>query len=117
LATRQTPAREVPAEREVSAELEEGGRPEGGEGRPERPARGRVFISWGEEAGADEAKVRELVAASVPGTEPLLIELRRSHTFVEVAPDAVDPLVMALNGKLMGDKALTAERARRRRRR
>jgi ATP-dependent RNA helicase DeaD len=114
LPSRQTPAREVSAEREVPAAREEGGRSEGGEGRP---ARGRVFISWGEEAGADEAKIRELVAASVPGAEPLLVELRRSHTFVEVAPESVDPLVTALNGKVIGDKPLTAERARRRRRR
>ena len=109
---RQTPAREVSAERAAPA-----GREEGGEARAERPARGRIFISWGEEAGADEAKVRELVAASVPGTELLLVELRRSHTFVEVAPEAVDPLVTALNGKVIGDKPITAERARRRRRR
>jgi ATP-dependent RNA helicase DeaD len=109
---RQTPAREVSAERAAPA-----GREEGGEARPDRPARGRIFISWGEEAGADEARVRELVAASVPGTELLLVELRRSHTFVEVAPEAVDPLVTALNGKVIGDKPITAERARRRRRR
>jgi ATP-dependent RNA helicase DeaD len=109
---RQTPAREVSAERAAPP-----GREEGGEARPERPARGRIFLSWGEEAGADEARVRELVAASVPGTELLLVELRRSHTFVEVAPEAVDPLVTALNGKVIGDKPITAERARRRRRR
>jgi ATP-dependent RNA helicase DeaD len=117
LPSHQTPAREVSAEREVPAALDEGGRSEAGEGRPERPARGRVFISWGEEAGADEAKVRELVTTSVPGTELLLVELRRSHTFVEVAPESVDPLVTALNGKVIGDKPITAERARRRRRR
>jgi ATP-dependent RNA helicase DeaD len=109
---RQTPAREVSAERVAPP-----GHEEGGEARPERPARGRIFLSWGEEAGADEARVRELVAASVPGTELLLVELRRSHTFVEVAPEAVDPLVTALNGKVIGDKPITAERARRRRRR
>ncbi len=109
---RQTPAREVSAERVAPP-----GREEGGEARPERPARGRIFLSWGEEAGADEARVRELVAASVPGTELLLVELRRSHTFLEVAPEAVDPLVTALNGKVIGDKPITAERARRRRRR
>ncbi len=115
--SRQTPAREVSAEREVPVEREEGGRSAGGGGRTDRPARGRVFISWGEEAGADEAKVRELVAASVPGTELLLVELRRGHTFVEVAPELVEPLVTALNGKVIGETPLTAERARRRRRR
>ncbi len=111
---RQPPAREVSAEREPSPELEAAGRSEASE---PKPSRGRVFISWGEEGGADEARVRELVASSVPGTELLLIELRRSHTFVEVAPEAVDPLVTALNGKVVGEKPLTAERARRRRRR
>jgi ATP-dependent RNA helicase DeaD len=117
---RQTPAREVsaergaPAEREVAVKRDGGVRAEGGE---PSPSRGRVFISWGEEAGADEAKVRALVAASVPGTEPSLVELRRSHTFVEVAPEAVDALVTALNGKLQGEQPLLVERARRRRRR
>ena len=117
---RQTPAREVsaergaPVEREVPAGREGGARADEGDARP---SRGRVFISWGEESGADEAKVRELVAASVPGAELLLVELRRSHTFVEVQPDVVDPLVKALNGKVHGEKPLLVERARRRRRR
>jgi ATP-dependent RNA helicase DeaD len=116
---RETPAREVSAERDGGGRGEGSGRGEGGRGDADeaRPSRGRVFISWGEEAGADEGKVRELIAASVPGTEPLLIELRRSHTFVEVAPEAVDPLVTALNGKVHGEKPLLVERARRRRRR
>jgi ATP-dependent RNA helicase DeaD len=114
---RSTPAREVSAEREAPLELEAGGRGEAGEAGEARPSRGRVFISWGEEAGASQATIRELISASVPGTEPLLIELRRSHTFVEVAPEAVDALVTALNGKVIGEKPLTAERARRRRRR
>ena len=117
---RQTPAREVsaergaPVEREVPAGREGGARADEGDARP---SRGRVFISWGEESGADEAKVRELVAASLPGAELLLVELRRSHTFVEVQPDVVDPLVKALNGKVHGEKPLLVERARRRRRR
>ena len=117
---RQTPAREVsaergaPVEREVPAVREGSARADEGEARP---SRGRVFISWGEESGADDAKVRELVAASVPGAELLLVELRRSHTFVEVQPDLVDPLVNALNGKVHGEKPLLVERARRRRRR
>ncbi len=129
---RETPAREVSAEREVSTvrevhaerevrvEREAGVRGEGGvrgEAGEPRPSRGRVFISWGEESGADEATIRALVSAGVPGTELLLVELRRSHTFVEVQPEAVDPLVNALNGKLHGDQPLLVERARRRRRR
>ncbi len=117
---RQTPAREVSAERGAPGEREPAVRRDGGaraEGGEPSPSRGRVFISWGEEAGADEAKVRALVAASVPGTEPSLVELRRSHTFVEVAPEAVDALVTALNGKLQGEQPLLVERARRRRRR
>jgi len=111
---RETPAREVSAERQAPAEREGDGRAEAGEARP---SRGRVFVSWGEESGADDAKVRELIAAAVPGAEPLLVELRRSHTFVEVQPEVVDALVTALNGKLQGDKPLLVERARRRRRR
>jgi ATP-dependent RNA helicase DeaD len=113
-----SPERVTPV-REVSAEREGGGRGEGGgaEASEPRPSRGRVFISWGEESGANEATIRELVSAGVPGTELLLVELRRSHTFVEVQPEAVDPLVNALNGKVHADKPLLVERARRRRRR
>jgi ATP-dependent RNA helicase DeaD len=113
-APRETPVREVAAEREGGGRGEAGAR---GEAAEARPSRGRVFISWGEESGADEAGVRALVSSSVPGTELLLVELRRSHTFVEVQPEAVDPLVTALNGKLQGDKPMLVERARRRRRR
>ena len=83
---------------------------------PQRPPRSRVFLSYGEKDGADEAKVRAAVAALVPGVEPLRVELRQSHSFLEVAPDALEQAVSALNGKEWEGKALTAEKARRRRR-
>jgi ATP-dependent RNA helicase DeaD len=80
----------------------------------QRP-RGRIFLSLGEEGGG-EPKVREAVAALAPGVEVRAVEVRRSHSFLEVAPDAVEGAVQALHGKEWAGKALTAERARRRRR-
>jgi ATP-dependent RNA helicase DeaD len=90
----------------------EGGAAAAGE---RRPPRSRVFVSLGEVDGADEAKVREAAAALAPGVELLKVELRRSHSFVEVAPEALDALVAGVNGKDWNGKALTAEKARRRR--
>jgi ATP-dependent RNA helicase DeaD len=88
---------------------------EGG-GEAGRPQRARIFLSLGEVDGADEAKVREAVSTLAPGVEVRGVELRRSHAFVEVAPDALEGAVQALHGKDWNGKALTAERARRRRR-
>jgi ATP-dependent RNA helicase DeaD len=48
--------------------------------------------------------------------ELLAVDLRSSHSFVEVKPDDVDRAVEALHGKTWGEKTLTAEKARRRRR-
>ncbi len=89
---------------------------EGGGEEGQRPARARLFLSIGEMDGVDDAKVREAVATLAPGVEVRAVELRRSHSFVEVAPDAADRAVQALHGKEWNGKALTAERARRRRR-
>ena len=107
-----TPSLEVAAEREFSGR-DGGGREPRGEARP---SRGRVFVSYGEVDGADEAKVRALVEANAPGTELLVIELRRSHVFLEVKPEVLEGVVNALNGKVVGEKPLLAEKARRRRR-
>jgi ATP-dependent RNA helicase DeaD len=106
----ETPAVEVSAER-APDERERGAR-----GEPRPPSKGRIFVSYGEEQGADDAKVRELVASKAPGTELLAVELRRSHTFLEVKPEALESVVAALNGQVVADKPLLAERARRRRR-
>jgi ATP-dependent RNA helicase DeaD len=101
----------APAEAAPAAPAAEGGGETGS-----RPARAKIFLSFGEMDGADEAKVREAVAALAPGVEVRGVELRRSHAFVEVEPDALDGAVEALHGKDWNGKALTAERARRRRR-
>ena len=76
-----------------------------------------MFLSLGEQDGADEAKVREAVASLAPGVELRAVELRRSYSYLEVAPDAIEGAVQALHGKDWNGKALTAERARGRRRR
>jgi ATP-dependent RNA helicase DeaD len=60
--------------------------------------------------------VRDAIAALAPGVELLAVELRRSHTFLEVNPDALEGTVSALDGKEWSGKKLAAERARRRRR-
>jgi ATP-dependent RNA helicase DeaD len=93
-------------------------RPSGGEGGGDdgQPQRAKIFISLGEQDGADEAKVREAVAALAPGLELRKVELRRGHSFLEVAPEAIDGAVASLNGKDWNGKPLTAEKARRRRR-
>jgi ATP-dependent RNA helicase DeaD len=129
------PVHEVSAEREVSSregrqareprqsrEPREAREPrEGGEGaegaeREGRPSKGRIWLSWGEADGADEAKLRELVQARAAGASVLTVEVRRSHAFLEVGPESLDAVVDGLNGAQVGDKALTAEKARRRRR-
>jgi ATP-dependent RNA helicase DeaD len=81
-----------------------------------RPARAKIFLSLGEQDGGGEDKVREALAALAPGLDVRAIEVRRSHSFIEVAPEALDGAVQALHGKEWNGKPLTAERARRRRR-
>ncbi|HET7824708.1 MAG TPA: DEAD/DEAH box helicase [Anaeromyxobacter sp.] len=82
----------------------------------QRPPRARIFVSLGEQDGADEAKVREAVGTLAPGAELRAVEVRRGHSFLEVAPEALDATVAALHGKEWNGKLLTAEKARRRRR-
>ncbi len=97
------------------------GRPEGaprGGGAAEagRPARARLFLTLGEQEGADEARVREVVRGLAPELEVLGVEVHRSHSYLHVRPEAVEGAVAALHGKEAAGKTLTAERARRRRR-
>ncbi|MGC3997011.1 MAG: DEAD/DEAH box helicase [Anaeromyxobacter sp.] len=87
------------------------------EAAPQRPPRAKIFLTLGEADGADEAKVREALQALVPGLEPVAVELRRAHSFIEVKPEQLDETVAALNGKEFGGKQLSAEKARRPRRR
>ncbi len=123
-------AHDVPVTREVGAERAPAGEAvdvpativpadadaERGPAGEQRPPRARIFVSLGELDGADDAKVREAIAALSPGTEVRAVELRRSHSFVEVAPESLDATVQALHGKEWNGKLLTVERARRRRR-
>jgi ATP-dependent RNA helicase DeaD len=97
-----------------SVEVEVGG------GRPAREERedprARVYLTLGEQDGAGEDKVREVVKGLAPGLELLRVEVRRSHSYLDVKPEAIEAAVAALHGKQVDGKALTAERARRRRR-
>jgi ATP-dependent RNA helicase DeaD len=81
-----------------------------------RQARARIFLTLGEQDGADEAQVREAVRTLVPGLEVHSVDIRRSHSYLGVGPDALDGAVTALDGKEWKGKRLGAERARRRRR-
>jgi ATP-dependent RNA helicase DeaD len=90
--------------------------PDGREAAAARPPRARLFLTLGEQDGADEAKVREAVASLAPDLAVLGVDVRRAHSFLDVAPEAADAAVSALNGKDWNGKALTAEKARRRRR-
>jgi ATP-dependent RNA helicase DeaD len=92
---------------------------EGAQGRAsgaEAPRSARLFLSLGQNDGADEGKVRAAVAALVPDLSLLGVQVRQTHSFVEVAPEAAESAVAALNGKQVDGKTLVAERARRRRR-
>ncbi|HEY6099586.1 MAG TPA: DEAD/DEAH box helicase, partial [Anaeromyxobacter sp.] len=110
--------------REVPATLPEAAAPPAGEPAPsaqveaaaQGPQRARIFLSLGEQDGADGARVREVVAALAPGVELRAVEVRRSHAFIEVPPERVDEAVAALHGKDWNGKVLTAEKARKRRR-
>jgi ATP-dependent RNA helicase DeaD len=104
--------------REGAGEAPASGAGEGPEATetPARPARARIFLTLGEQDGADEAKVREAVVALAPDLTLLGVEVRRAHSFVEVAPESADAAVQALHGKAWSGKTLTAEKARRRRR-
>ena len=108
---------EIPATREP-LEILATREPEPSEGGSDRgrPSASRVFLNAGEADGADEMRLRETVASLAPGVEVVKVELRRSHTFLEVKPEALDGLVLALQGKEAFGKVLAAERARRRRR-
>jgi ATP-dependent RNA helicase DeaD len=86
------------------------------EAGPRGPARTRIFLSAGEVDGADEARIRETVASLAPGVDVAKVELRRTHTFLEVNPPDAERLVSALHGKEAFGKTLAAEKARRRRR-
>jgi ATP-dependent RNA helicase DeaD len=92
------------------------GAPTPGASADKRPPKGRVFVKLGQKDGADEAKLRAFVAAHAPGAEVLAIDVRPSHSIVEVAPEAVEGVVTALHGKELDGKPITAEKARRRRR-
>jgi ATP-dependent RNA helicase DeaD len=103
---------EVPATVEVSATLETEGGDEAGSG----PRRARVFLALGEKDGADEAQVRAAVGTLAPATDLLGVEVRRNHSYLFVAPEALEATVSALHGREWQGRTLTAERARRRRR-
>jgi ATP-dependent RNA helicase DeaD len=111
---------EIPATREprVPVEIPATREPEPSEGGADRgrPSSSRIFLSAGEVDGADEARIRETIASLAPGVELVKVELRRTHTFLEVKPEDLDGLVSALHGKEAFGKALAAEKARRRRR-
>jgi hypothetical protein len=73
-------------------------------------------VKLGQKDGADESKLRAAMAQHAPAVEVLALEVRPSHSIVEVAPEAVEAVVAALHGKEVDGKAITAEKARRRRR-
>ncbi|HSN92027.1 MAG TPA: DEAD/DEAH box helicase [Anaeromyxobacteraceae bacterium] len=106
----------APEERAEASEAGTTADPEGlGTGAP-RPPRARLFLTLGEQDGADEARVREAVASLAPDLAVLSVDVRRAHSFLDVAPESGEAAVAALNGKEWNGKTLTAERARRRRR-
>jgi ATP-dependent RNA helicase DeaD len=53
---------------------------------PRAPAKGRIFVKLGQQEGLDQEKLRAVVAAEAPGVEILSVEVRQTHSFVEVPP-------------------------------
>jgi ATP-dependent RNA helicase DeaD len=82
----------------------------------ERPERSKVYLTLGEQDGADEARVRQVVKELAPDLELLEVEVRRSHSYLHVRPESIEAAVAALDGKEAAGKRLAAEKARRRRR-
>jgi len=78
--------------------------------------KGRIHVTVGDRDGADASGVRALVAALAPESELLSVEVRQSHSFLEVKPEAVERVVAVLNGREYRGKELVAQRAKRRRR-
>lgn len=82
----------------------------------------RLFVSFGQSAGFDDASLRQaLASAAGVGVESIeLVELLQTHSYVEVSPESVQAFLDA-NGKTVDEKTLGVEvarpRARRRRRR
>jgi ATP-dependent RNA helicase DeaD len=60
--------------------------------------------------------VRTALSELAPGLEVLGVEVRLSHSYVDVKPEALEGAIAALDQKPWGDKVLGAEKARRRRR-
>jgi ATP-dependent RNA helicase DeaD len=109
--------REPAAIPEIPATIQEAGGAEPAPAPEEAgPSRARIFVNAGEADGADEARIRETLAGLVPGVDPAKIEVRRTHTFLEVRTEDLEAVVAGLNGKEAFGKALAAEKARRRRR-
>jgi ATP-dependent RNA helicase DeaD len=114
-----SPARERSSEgaRERSAEARE--RSPEGEGQPAegKTPSGKVYLTLGEQDGADEAKVREAVRSLAPDLEVQGVEVRRGHSYLRVAPERLEGAVAALNQREWGGKTLSAEPAKRPKRR
>jgi ATP-dependent RNA helicase DeaD len=117
---RQKPRLEAPPDEAAPA-------PEAAEARPAasprpkpEPKPNRLYVSIGS-ADADDAALRDVLAELTGGARDAitLVEQRPTHSYVEVALEAV-PTFLAANGKSWKDKAITCEVARppsRRRRR
>jgi ATP-dependent RNA helicase DeaD len=136
----QAPSQEEPGADAPSAEVE-GARSRDGDGREERDGRRRrrrrgpgegegersdappmpedwirLFVNRGGSDGYDDGKVQQLLlelAGSEDAAQVGRIQLRRTHTFVEVAPALGEAAVAAAGrGVEREDKPVTVERAR-----
>jgi len=77
------------------------------------PKGGRLFVTLGTGDGMDADSVRAAFL-SLTGLEPEAVrsvEIGPRHTYVDVAPEAVDRAIAA-SGKTLGDKAVSVEVAR-----
>ena len=104
-------------EREGAERSERGER--GGRARRERAPRGipevpagqaRLYLNLGRRDGAEEANVREILAANQ--VEPIQLDVMSSHCYLNVAEAEADGAITRLGAARFGERELRCERAR-----
>jgi len=76
----------------------------------------RLYLNLGRKDGASEKEIRDLLATHAGSPNVMDVDVMNTHTYLNVAPDAADPIITALTGKEMGGRQLICERAKPRRR-
>ena len=70
----------------------------------------RLYLNLGRRDGAEEDKVREILAAN--DVQPIQLDVMSSHSYLNVAEDQADGVIARLGAAHFGERALKCERAR-----